>query len=403
MTGPEMIETQLDVRDLKLEPLLVKGDLVPDRWWEASPPKTTSFFSKHWLFISLVVVPIALAIIYYGLIASRQYYSEAQFLVRTSSQNDVGNLGSFLQNQKMSRANDETYAIAEYLVSREAVHTLIGNDHLRDMLSRPAADFFSRYPNFYSRQTDEALYRHFLNFVSVEVSTESGIATLEVRAFTPEDAQNLASAMMKNAEKRVNDLNVRYYEDSLQMANKFLSEAKSAIVDVENRLTVYRNSEKVLDPSKESAAALLGIGQMSTMLMQSETELTEQMAMAPSSPQVQPLREKVASIREEIAKERAKLAGSDSSMASKLSQFEELTLERELDARGLAAAAAHLITARENAERQQFYLETAVKPDLPDQALYPKRGRSILFVAAACLCLFWIVRTLLKNIQEHQV
>jgi capsular polysaccharide transport system permease protein len=158
-----------------------------------------------------------------------------------------------------------------------------------------------------------------------------------------------------------------------------------------------------VDPSKESAATLQGIGQMSTMLMQSEAELTEQMAMAPSSPQLGPLREKVASIREEIEKERAKLAGGDSSMASKLSEFEGLTLERELDARALAAAEAHMITARENAERQQFYLETAVKPDLPDQALYPKRVRSVLVVAAASLCFFWIVRTLLKNIKEHQV
>jgi capsular polysaccharide transport system permease protein len=398
-----MIEASSEVRELKLEPLLTKGELVPDGWWKAPPPEEASFFVKHWLFIAVVVVPVVLAVVYYGLIASKQYFSEAQFLVRTSSQNDIGNLNAFLQNQKMSRANDETYAIAEYLVSREATHALVDDDHLRDVLSRPSADFINRYPNFYSRDTDEALYRHFLNFVSVEVSSESGIATLQVKAFTPEDAQNLASALMKNAEKRVNDLNVRYYDDSLKLANKFLSEAKSAIVDVENRLTTYRNTEKVVDPSKESAAALLGIGEMSTTLMQSEAELTEQMAMAPSSPQVGPLREKVESIREEIAKERAKLAGGASSMASKLSEFEGLMLERELDARALAAAEAHLITARENAERQQFYLETAVKPDLPDQALYPKRMRSVLLTAAASLCLFWIVRTILRNIKEHQV
>jgi capsular polysaccharide transport system permease protein len=397
-----MIETHSDVRELKLEPLLTKGELVPDRWWEPPPAKDVSFLLRHWLFIAMVVVPVVSAIVYYGLIASRQYYSEARFLVRTSSQNEIGNLNSLFQNQKMSRANDETYAIAEYLVSREAVHELVNNDHLREILSRPTADVFNRYPNFYSRSTEEALYRHFQNFVTVEVSSESGIATLEVRAFTPEDAQNVAAAMMKNAEARVNDLNTRYYDDSLRLANKYLAEAKSAIVDIENRLTAYRNAEKVVDPSKESAAALLGIGQMSTMLMQSEAELTEEMAVAPSSPQIGPLREKVASIRDEIAKERANLAGSDASMANKLSEFEGLTLERELDAHALTAAAAHFVSARENAERQQFYLEMAVRPNLPDQALYPKRGRSILVVLAASLCLFWIARTILRNIKEHQ-
>ena len=64
-------------------------------------------------------VPVVLAILYFGFIASGQFVSEARFVVRTSSHNDVGNLASLMQNQKISRASDETFAVADYLKSRD--------------------------------------------------------------------------------------------------------------------------------------------------------------------------------------------------------------------------------------------------------------------------------------------
>jgi capsular polysaccharide transport system permease protein len=390
------------VRELKLEPLHSRGELVLDDWWKTPTQRRSSILQRHLLFILTFIIPVAAAIVYFGVIASGQYLAEAQFLVRTSAQDDTGNLGAFLQNQKMSRASDETYALAEYLRSRDVVRTLIDGSGLKEVLASPAADIFNRYPSFHSRKSDEALYRHFLKFTSVDVSSESGIATLRVWAFTPRDAHNIADAMMKSAERLVNELNARYYEDSLRLANKFVDEAKIKVSGVENELAAYRNTERVVDPGKESAAALLGIGQMMTTLMTTEAELSQQIAMAPTSPQIAPLRDKVASLREQVAKERSKIAGDTASMASKLTEFDRLMLERELAARGLEAAVTHLISARENAERQQFYLETVVQPGFADQPLYPKRALSVIVVAGFSLCLYWIMKTIFRNILEHQ-
>jgi capsular polysaccharide transport system permease protein len=397
-----MLEPPASVNELNLEPLLSKGELVVDGWWKTPEQKRQSILRRHWLFVVTFVVPVVTAIVYFGCVASGQYLAEAQFLVRTSSQDDVGNLGAFLQNQKMSRASDETYALSEYLKSRDVVRTLVESGHLREALASPLADFFNRYPSFYGRSTDEALFRHFLRFMSVDVSTESGIATLRVYAFTPSDARNVAQAMMNSAEHRVNELNARYYEDSLKLANKFVDEAKLKVSEVEDELTAYRNAEKVVDPAKESVAALTGLGQMMAALMSTEAELNQQIALAPSSPQVTTLRERTSAFRDQIAKERAKIAGDEASMASKLATFDKLMLERELAARSLEAAVTHLVSARETAERQQFYLETVVQPSLADQPAYPKRILSVAFVAGISLCLFQIARTILRNILEHQ-
>jgi capsular polysaccharide transport system permease protein len=77
-------------------------------------------------------------------------------------------------------------------------------------------------------------------------------------------------------------------------------------------------------------------------------------------------------------------------------------LDRELSARELEAAEAQLTSARQDVERQQFYLQRIVEPNLADQAQYPRRLLGILIVAGISFCVFWIARTLAQNIWEHQ-
>jgi capsular polysaccharide transport system permease protein len=399
---PSPDEGPLRLNELRLEPLLSKGELVLDSWWRPREPAPASFVRRHWLFLVVVCLPVAVSTIYFGLIAADQYMSEARFVVRTTSQGDSANLASLMQDQKMSRASDETFAVSEYITSRDAMNALMANNHLRDVLSRPAADFIARYPNIYSRDNDEALYVHLQRFISVDVDSDSGIATLYVRAFNAQDAQDLASALLKDSESLVNQMNERYYEDALRLATKFVDEKKAEMLEVETHLSAYRNAQRVVDPNKEAAAALAGIGALVTDMMKAEAELGQQVAMAPTGPQSGPLRDKVASLRDEIAKQRQKIAGGDTSMAEELSEFDQLMLDRDLAARALQSAVSRLISARQDAERQQFYLQTIVQPNLADYPLYPWRILDSLFVAALSLCAFWTIRTLLRNVWEHQ-
>jgi capsular polysaccharide transport system permease protein len=112
--------------------------------------------------------------------------------------------------------------------------------------------------------------------------------------------------------------------------------------------------------------------------------------------------EKIRSYRDEITKQRAQIAGDDASMAGKLSAYDSLILDRELAARGLEAAIVHLTGAREDAERQQLYLQTIVEPNLADQSLFPRRGLTILFVLGISLCIYWIAKAFIGSVMEHQ-
>jgi capsular polysaccharide transport system permease protein len=97
-----------------------------------------------------------------------------------------------------------------------------------------------------------------------------------------------------------------------------------------------------------------------------------------------------------------KISGGDDSLASKAAEFQRLSLERGFADQQLAAALASLETARNEAQRQQLYLETISKPSLPDDATQPKRLRSIFTTLALSAIAWGIIAMLVAGVREHQ-
>src|ERR1700761_2700078 len=132
------------INQIELESLHVKGDLVADEWWRTTEqPSERRLGNRLVLEILTLALPLALGLLYQLLIAAPRYVSESEFMVRTLSSSEMGNLATLLDDQKVTRASDETYAASEYLTSRDAVDTLTSSDRLRDILGNPHADFIN--------------------------------------------------------------------------------------------------------------------------------------------------------------------------------------------------------------------------------------------------------------------
>ncbi len=390
------------VTDIELQPVHSKGELVVDNWWQPeTAPAPQALHRRFWLEIVTLALPIALGLIYQLLIASPRYVSESEFMVRTLAASDMGSLATLFTDQKVTRASDETYAVTEYLTSRDAVDTLTDRDGLRDILARPQGDAFNRFPNFFTRDTREQLFRHFKDFVDLSVNSDSGIARLRTIAFTPQDALSLNKAMLRNAEDFVNRLNTRIFNDSLTVAARDVEAEKAKFADIEARLTAYRNTQSILDPNKEVADALTRIGALMTKLSRAESDLAQSTTLAPRGPQLAGLASEVSALRDQITQERQQLTGQQSSLSAKFADFDRIMLDRTLASKQLESALAQYDKAREDLARQHFYLQTVVEPDAPDQAALPRRFLNIALIAALSLSSYSILRAILKNVREH--
>ncbi len=375
------------------------GNVVPEK--KSLADLVLFWIRNHILVLVIVALPTCLAIVYYGAISSDQYVSETRFVVRSPNRNAAGLLSGFLQSTGFVRAQDDSYVVMEFIESRAASGDLAEHSNLREVLSRPEADFLARFPSLWNKSTEEALFEHYLDFVTIETDSGGGVTTLRVRAFRPEDAQMLAQALLDRAETLINRLNDRARQDAVRFAQIEVADSEKRLGDLQKSLTDFRNKVAMIDPSKQSTSMFEMIAKLSDDVAQSKAQLASLMQQTPQSPQIQAMRSSIDAKEQQIIEERARIVGDDASMAPLIAEYEQLLLQRELGMRMLESSATSLENAKLEAQRQQLYLERIVNPNRPDYAMYPKRLKSILMVFALCFAAFWIVRFFRNQIYDH--
>jgi capsular polysaccharide transport system permease protein len=360
------------------------------------------FRSLNIWFWAIVGVPTLFAGVYYFGIASDLYLSEVKFLVRGPGKTPSNAISAMLSSQAIAAVSEDTHAVHEYLLSRDAVRRLERENDLRTLLARPEGDVITRFPGvLFWREDFEALYSAYSRFVSVELDSKSGVSTLSVKAYRPEDAQRVAQALLTFGEQLVNTLNERARHDALAVFQQEVDGIERRIANIQTQLTAYRVKEKMLDPKTASAGPMELLAQMGGQLASAKAQLAQALKNSPNSPQIPLFRTRIAAIERLIVEERAKVTGDNNSVATALSEYERLDVQRALAEKQLASAFGSLEAARLEAQRQQLYLETIAQPNLADYPLYPRRFASFGIVAGSCLLVYGIAWLMVAGIREH--
>ncbi len=363
--------------------------------------KVGAFFrSLNIWFWALVGLPTLVAGVYYFALASDLYLSEVKFVVRGPAKTATSAISAMLSSS--SSVSEDTFAVHEYLMSRDAVQRLDREDGLRSLLSRPEGDLISRFPGFtFWRKDFEALYKAYSRFVTVQVDASTGVSTLQVKAYRPEDAQRIAQSLLTFSEQLINTLNQRSRHDALAIFQREVDATEQDIAKIQSQLTTYRIQQKMLDPKSAAAGPIELLAQMNAQLANSKGQLAEIIKNSPNSPHIPLIRTRIASLEKLIADERAKVTGDSNSVATSLAEYERLDVQRLLSEKILASALASLEGARLEAQRQQLYLETIAQPNLADFPLYPKRTASFATVVVTCLLTYGISWLLIASVREH--
>ncbi len=330
------------------------------------------------LFLLLVFFPTVTAGFYYIFIASDEYKVETDFVVRSIKGSQSGGISSLLETFGISRAEDQSYAVIDFILSRDAVQAIDKTHPLRQIFSKAGADYFARYPNWWAfwRPADfESLYDYYYEMVDARYSSNGGIITLKVIAFTPEDAKTLAELLLRQSELLINRMNERSAFDGVSFAKKELDRAEAMVLEAQQKITDFRYKELIFILLSDAAKALDLIASLSSELANTKSQLSETLQSSPSNPAVQSLRGRINALMDQIAAEKRKIVGQDHSLAPKLAVYERLTLDRQFADQNLSVAFSNLQTALQTAWQQQLYIETIVSPNLPDRSLLSRKAR----------------------------
>ncbi|BBD97367.1 lipopolysaccharide biosynthesis protein [Sphingobium amiense] len=384
---------------------IIKPDFTEGKTKVSLLGHTVQWLRLHYMFIFVVLLPTSLTTAYLFGIASDQYSSEAHFLVRSTEAASAPAIGGGI-GQIISMAGgatssqSEAMSVADYLSSHDAVRALAQQDRLVERFSVPEADYFSRLSP--STITPENLLKYYQRMVGVQFSSETGITTLTVRSFRPQDSYELVKKLLKLGEARVNELNRRSYNDSIALAKQQLSMAEKNLSDIQLQMMHFRQSSGDIDPTMTGQAQIALVRSLAERLAAARAQLNfMRSAISPSSPQYRAMMATVRALEGQVAAESAKLTGTRDAIATDMGGYEKLKLEQGFLAKRYEAAASSLAMAREQARRQQLYIVHVVEPNVPVKSLYPERWRITLTVLIGTLLLYSIGWLIAAGVREH--
>lgn len=356
---------------------------------------------KHRWFMALVVAPVLLVTVYYGLIAADRYETEARFVVKTAGAKPSSStaLANLLQSEGVSRGTEHTEEVIAFIDSRDALNGLGRAMDMRRVYG--AGDVFSRYPHPFGRERFEALYRFYSHMVSATVDADTGLAVLKVEAFTPEDALAINRNLLDQSEALVNQLNTRAQAQAIAEAQAQVDIAEERVARARAALAAYRNASDLLDPAVQGKDVITVSSQLVADRAALQAQLDLMRRVAPANPAIPAIQSRIGALTAQIAAQDSQATGSGAGISAKLSTYEKLDLEQTFAAQQLTTANANLTQAQADAAKQQFYLERVVEPVRPDLPALPHRLRIILIVAAVLGLVYFIGWMLIVGVAEH--
>ncbi|MGG2043165.1 hypothetical protein [Burkholderia gladioli] len=373
---------------------------------EALPPAGNKGWVKritsmNRLFALTVVAPTAIALIYFGAIASDVYVSESRFVVRsTQRQPQMSVVGALLQGSGFSRSQDDAYSVVDYIQSRDALRELNQGDYIANAYSEHG-DFVGRFHKSLD-DSFEALWKYYRNkVIAVDLDTTSSIITLQTRAYSAKDAERINASLIGVSEQLVNRMNDRAAADTVEFAQKQVDAAAERAKNAAVALAAYRNSYTVFDPEKQSALQLQQVNNLQSQMMTAQQQLIQLQSVAPANPQVATLKTTIETLKQQIATATGGVAGGRGSLSDKAAKYARLQLDAQFADKQLASAMASMENAREDLQRKQLYLERLVQPNTPDVAIEPRRGKAILETLILSLVVWGVLSLLLAGVREH--
>lgn len=353
----------------------------------ASPPEVVRktvprarLRQRHvFLFLSLffmVAVPTAGMGWYLWERAQPQFVSEMGFTVRREDAPTAVDVLGGLTNLGGNSSSDSD-VLFEFIQSQELVAQIDEELDLRSVYS----EYHATDPVFGLKPgaSIEDLVGFWQRMVQISYAPGTGLISLRVFAFAPEDAQRIAQSIFARSSEMINDLSDIAREDSTRYAREDLEQAVEQLADARQDLTAFRSRTQIVDPS---ADIQLQLGVLNTLQQQLGEELINfdllRQSTRSTDPRITQSEQRIAALRNRIREEREKFGSGESAAAgqdyaSLFAEYERLQVNREYAEQKYTNALSNFDNAQAEAQRQSRYLAAFVRPTIAETAQYPRR------------------------------
>lgn len=351
-----------------------------------------------------VLLPTFISITYYCIVAAPQYISTTKFNVVVENSGSAnllsGSLGLALGGVVGHSDMSEAFVVKEFLKSQDIVEILEKKINLLKVFNHKDADFWAKPPK---NPSIEEFLIYYKEMVDVSLNEIDGFITVNVAAFSPEDAQKIAESIMVEAEDFVNKRSERIQKDSIKFSEKFLFDAEKKVLEANRSLSEFRNKNQNFDPTVTAKGVLQITSQLEGELAKTRTEIAIlKNYLKTDNPKIQNLEAKKSSLQIQIKSQNNRLAAKKGSTLADIAQeYEAYKLTTDFAIKRYSTAILGLEEAQTKATQQMKYLLRVIGPTKPEQSIKPEPIKEIFGVFFTSLVIFTIGGLILSALRDH--
>jgi capsular polysaccharide transport system permease protein len=351
---------------------------------EAGRKRRRGFFLRM---LAFVVLPTLLMAAYVYLYATPRYVSEFQLTYQNIAQpaSSTGLLASLLGTSSGGPTVDMAQVLTSYLTSDTILQKIDKELHVRAHYSSPRIDWLDRLS---PTARNEDFLRYFNRRLSVDDEL-GGYVVVDVEAFDPKFAQAMGTAMAAACDDMVAGLTARARDEEVRVTGRELKKTQDRLIKATVAITNFRNEHVDFNPTEMAGQLDSVVGGLETQLAQARaTLITDRTFLSDRAPQIVTLKSQIAGLEKQIQAEKLRLATTGESRAvadnassndvqSKIpysktvAEWDALDLELKFATDSYLAAKQAYETALVNAELKSNYVDSFVKPNLPQRSTSP--------------------------------
>jgi len=349
-----------------------------------------------------VGLPTAVAIAYYGFLASDQFESYSQFTVQSSELRPALGMDGFLATLASGAGNGhDGLAVRDYVLSRDMLARLDKERGFIAHYKQANRDFIARLSQ--SASFEDA-YEYFGRKVSADYGQLSGAVTIRVRAFDPDTAAGITRSILTYSEEMVNKLSERERRDRMAFAEGEVAKAEQRLAVARQKIVSLQQEHADFNPLQTATATMTIRTQLEAELAKARAEMMQLKSfMNGDAPQVRAAAEKVNALAAQVSGESRRLVDpkKPGGLNTSFADFEGAMVEKEFAQKSYESTMASLEMARADADRQHRYVAVIATPSRPDESTYPHRIRSALAALVISFLLWGVVNMVAATVREH--
>jgi len=363
--------------------------------------KQSSFTSKylHWI---LCLVAIVVVSCYWALWASDRYVSHANVVLESPQISSPTLSFSSLLTGNASANLADMLLLRDYLRSVDMLKLLIDEVDFRNHYANSGADFFSALND--ENAPLEELHEYYLSRVSVELDDYAGVLRVDVEAFTPEKAHQIAQLLLEQGERHMNAMGQRLAEEQVRFLEQQVALLEDKFQRTRDALLDYQNANGLVSPtgtveSLNSVVASLE-GQLAVAKARKSALASYQSARSPEMVRVE---SEIRALKDQIGQERERLARqSGNALNSISSEYQNLMLRAQFAQDSYSGALAALENTRIEAARKLKQVSILQTPTLPEYPEQPERLYNSVVFAVIALFVTLILNMLILIVKDHR-